>query len=156
MRTTVQVVRPVHRDEVPYMVGMGKRLHAESMFSHMDYNEDELIGFVQQAMQSPYTFFWCIVDQEQEVPIGMLLATIQKSYFGKDFVANDLVIMVEKEHRGSCGSALASIINEYKQWAFKSGAKRVYLGTSTGIDPENAEALYKRVGFSKIGVLYEA
>jgi hypothetical protein len=156
MRTTVQTIRPVNVEEIPYMVGMGKRMYLESKFSHMDYDEDMLIGFVQEVIKSPYTFFWVIVDQENEVPIGMLFASIQKSFFGKDFVANDLVMMVEKEHRGSCGSALASLIKEYKRWAFRLGAKRVYLGTSTGIDPEATEELYRRVGFSKIGALYEA
>lgn len=156
MRTTVQVVRPVHRDEIPYMVSMGKRMHAESKFAHMDFNEEETTAFVTKLLETPYAFFWVIVDQEQEVPIGMLIAAMQKSYFGKDFVANDFILMVEKEHRGSCGSALVSLIREYRQWAFKMGAKRVYLGTSTGIDAENTEALYQRVGFSKIGALYEA
>lgn len=156
MRTTLLTVRPVHQDEVEYMVSMGKRLHAESLFSHMDYDEGPLVEYVRKAMQMPFYFFWCIVDQEQEVPIGMLFASLQKTYFGVDMVANDLILMVEKEHRGTCGTALGALINEYKQWAFKMGAKRVYLGTSTGIDPEATERLFQHSGFHKIGALYEA
>lgn len=138
------------------MASMGERLHKESLFSHMDYDEETFITFLRTMMQSPYGFFWCIVDQEQDIPIGMLLATLQKTYFGKDFIATDLILVVDKERRGTCGTAFVSLVNEYKQWAFKMGAKRVYLGSSSGVDPEATENILERAGFHKVGSIHEA
>lgn len=154
--TAVYMVRPASPEEIPYLASMGKRLHAKSLFKDMDYNEEQVIAVGNMARTNDHCFLHVIVDLEQDVPIGILMAMVTPTYFGKDFVANDMLLMVEEEHRGKCGAALREITTRYKNWAFHKGAKRVYLSTSTGIDTEKTKEAFEACGFHQVGTLHEA
>ena len=150
-------VRMVHRDEIDYMISMGSRLHKESAFRDMDYDYETIVPIVRSAVAgAPNLFFHCIVHVPTEVPVGMLLAVVMKSYFGKDYVANDMLLYVDREHRGLVGAELRELIDDYNMWARQRGAKRVYLSSSTTIDPDRTEKLFEACGFHKIGTLHEA
>ena len=150
-------VRLPRREEMRYLVGIGRRLHDNSKFRDMEYNEDRVMILGYTAMDHPQHMFLMIIeDTETEVPVGFLLAGLQQSFFGKDFVANDLTLVVEDEHRGRCMDALRRITALYREWALERGAKRIYLGTSTGVDPERTRAVFEACGFQQVGTLHEA
>lgn len=149
------IVRQVRLEEVSYLVSMGKRMHAESLFKDMEYDENKVYRMAHAAAEG-FGFFNVIVHMETEVPVGMLLAYVTMSFFGRDLVGNDLVLVVEPEHRGRCGHELKQLIGNYHIWAKHMGAKRVYLGSSTGIDPERTAKLFESCGFKQIGTLHEA
>lgn len=151
------VVRLPVRGEINYLVGIGRRLHDKSKFRDMEYDEHRVAILGYTAMDNPnHMFLMVIEDTQQEVPVGMLLAGIQQSYFGKDFVANDLLLVVEEEHRGRCMDALRRITALYREWALSRGAKRIYLSSSTGIDPDKTRAAFEACGFHQIGTVHEA
>jgi hypothetical protein len=151
------IVRMSNRDEIRYLVSMGRRMHDNSKFRDMDYDEDKvaILGFA--ALDQPKRMFLMVIDDtEQDVPVGILLAGLSQSYFGSDYVANDLLLVIEEEHRGRCGDALRRITALYREWASEHGAKRIYIGTSSGIDPEHACKALEACGFHMIGTLHEA
>jgi hypothetical protein len=135
---------------------MGKRMHGDSLFNAMEFNDEQVTSIGMMARESDTMFLHVIVDVEQDVPVGMLLATLSPSFFGKDLVANDLLLLIEDEHRGHCGSALKEITSRYKNWAFHKGAKRVYLATSTGLMAEKTKEAYEACGFRQVGTIHEA
>jgi hypothetical protein len=157
VRKVKYVVRAPDRTEIRYLVGIGRRLHDNSKFREMHYDEDRVMILGYTAMDNPnHMFLQVIEDTETEVPVGMLLAGLQQSYFGKDYVANDLLLVIEEEHRGRCMDALRRITALYREWALSRGAKRIYLSSSTGIDPEKTRAAFEACGFHQIGTLHEA
>jgi hypothetical protein len=151
------IVRLARREEMRYLVSMGRRMHDNSKFRDMDYDEDKVAILGYTALDQPTRMFLMVIeDTETEVPVGVLLAGLTQSYFGSDYVANDLLILIEEEHRGRCGDALRRITALYREWASALGAKRIYIGTSSGIDPERACKALEACGFHQIGTLHEA
>lgn len=155
-RTSDYRVRRPEMSEIKYLVSMGRRLHDNSAFRNMNYDEQQVekLGYV--ALGTNTMFLRVIEHVPTEVPIGLLLAHLQQSYFGSDLVANDMLLMIEEEHRGQCFDALRYLTAMYRDWAQTAGAKRVYLGTSTGVDPERARIALEKCGFHQIGTLHEA
>jgi hypothetical protein len=135
---------------------MGKRLHGESLFSNMDYNEESVAKLGHVAATDENFFFHTIVELPTDVPVGMLIGMLQTTFFGTDKIATDLLFFIEPEHRGQCAEAIQEITTRYSRWGFYKGAKRVYLVSSTGIEPERTEHAYEACGFRKIGTVHEA
>lgn len=146
---------PTH-EEIKYLVSMARRLHDNSAFRNMNFDDEQVEKLGHTAIDNRTMFIRIIEHVPTEIPIGMLLAYMQQSFFGRDLVANDMALIVEEEHRGRCFDALRYITAQYRDWAQTSGAKRIYLGTSTGVDPERARKVFEACGFHQIGTLHEA
>jgi GNAT superfamily N-acetyltransferase len=155
-RITDYVVRVPGHEEIKYLVSMARRLHDNSKFRNMHFDDEQVEKLGHQALDTKTMFIRIIEHVPTEVPIGMLLAYVSQSIFGRDLVANDIVLLVEEEHRGRCFDAVKYITAQYRDWAQTAGAKRIYLSTSTGVDPEAARKVYEACGFHQIGTLHEA
>lgn len=154
---TDYVLRKAKLDEVDYIVSMGERMHRESLFSHMNFDYEKTRKLIVAATDgNPHLFIGVIAHIPTEVPVGGLLAGISQTFFGYDSVANDFLVLLEPEHRGRCKRELCLVIDWYKTWAINAGAKRVYLSSSTGVNPEHTARLYEHCGFAQIGTLHEA
>lgn len=149
-------VRVPAMEEIKYLMSMARRVHDNSAFRTMDFDDDQVEKLGCKAIAEKYMFFQIIEHVPTNVPVGMLMACLQQTYFGRDLVANDMLLWIEEEHRGRCFDAIKYITAQYRDWAQASGAKRVYLGTSTGIDPERTRKVYEACGFHQIGTLHEA
>lgn len=123
----------------------------------MRYDEAHVMQIGYTALEGPSPLFLqAIIHIETEIPVGFLLACVTCSFFGPDLVANDLVLCIEPEYRGKCGMAIKQLTERYKNWARGVGAKRIYLATSTGIEPEHTRLAYEACGFHVIGTIHEA
>jgi GNAT superfamily N-acetyltransferase len=149
-------VRVPEHGEIKYLVSMARRLHDNSAFRNMDFDEDQVERLGHMSLENKTMFLRIIEHAPTNVPVGLLLAVLQPSFFGRDLVANDMTLLVEEEHRGKCFDAIKYLTAMYRDWAQTLGAKRVYLGTSTGIDPERARKTFEACGFHQIGTLHEA
>lgn len=149
-------VREALEIELPALVELGEKWHQESAFRHMDYNVNIIRGLLHAALSSSDLFLHVIVEKSSGKIVGGMLAALQRTFFGNDRVANDMMLGIDKEHRGKCINALVVIVNKYREWAVDNGALRIYLGTSTGVDPEKTEKTFEMLGFRRIGTLHEA
>jgi len=150
-------VRELKIDEVAYCTSMGRRMHDESAFRNMNFDEQKVAKLLFMAITNKdFLFAHVIIHEPTEVPVGGLLAGLSQTYFGSDFVSNDLMLMVEREHRGRCFDAVMRLTALYREWGIERGAKRIYLGTSTGIEPETTRRVLEACGFKQIGTLHEA
>lgn len=149
-------VRSARMEELEHLVQMGARMHAESStFRHMDYSFAKVAELGAQAILDESNLFLRVISRkEDDVAVGMFLANMQTSYFGKDRIANDLLVMVEKEHRGHCYYQMQEIAGEYKLWARERGAKIIWLATSTGIETDKTSMLFASLGFPPVGRLH--
>ena len=150
-------VREALEIEIPQLTALGKQLHEESAFSHMQYDEVMCGGWARFAMDKPNKIFLkVIIEKAHGKVVGILLAKMDQSYFGKDAIAHDMLLGIDKDHRGRCRDALVWLVNEYQAWAIKQGAKRVFLASYTNVEAERTEKLFEHLGFRKIGTVHEA
>lgn len=150
------LVREARMDELYHLVEMGDRMHKESStFRHMNYDYNKVAQLGATAMQDDSELFLRVIARkENDVAVGMFLARIDTSYFGTDRIASDLLIMVEKEHRGHCYYQMQEIAREYKSWARERDAKIIWLATSTGIETDKVSMLFSSLGFPPVGKLH--
>lgn len=135
---------------------LGEEWHKESAFSHMEYNVSKVAALLSMSLVKKEMFVQVMIEKQTGKVVGLMWAELQESYFGRDKVANDWMLGVAKEHRGKCTNALFHLVNNYRAWAIESGARRIYLATTTGVEPEKTEATFERLGFHKIGTIHEA
>ena|SRR5215471_18615919 len=154
-QTSLYRVREVKESDVSEIVELGAKLHAESLFSHMRYDEQRCKNVVRWAHEGNHGLWMRVVESGGHV-VGFLLAQAWESFFGPDKVANDLIMVIDKPHRGHAFIAIQEMVEQYHAWARKNGALRVYLSTTTGIEPEETAKLYETLGFRQIGTIHEA
>lgn len=139
--------------DLPALIALGARMHAESPhFSRIAFSADKLRETLMAVMGSPDGFLWVV--EKDGLIAGVMVAIALQHWCSSDVVATELVLFVEREHRGSLIGA--RLIKKYRAWAAEKGCKQVTAGVSTGVDVEKTTALYERLGFKQFGTQLEA
>lgn len=81
--------------------------------------------------------------------IGVMVSELVNPAFSFDKVAENSILYVEKEYRGSLTGK--KFISSYKKWAEEQGVKAAYIGTSSGINTERVKKFYSKLGFQEVG-----
>lgn len=149
-------VRNAKLEDAKALAGLGKVLHAESAFAHMNFETVMVERFLHYAMTQENNWWVQVIVGDDDVPVGGMVAEIVTTFFGEDCIAEDRTLMIAPEHRTKCSSALTLLVSNYFVWASSKGAKRIFLATSTGVDPEKTEKVYEALGFHKVGTIHEA
>ena len=86
-----------------------------------------------------------------DVPVGVFIGVKYKHpIFRTPLVSDDLLMFVDKSHRGSM--IACRFVKKYEKWAKDSGVRYVRLGNSTGSgDIEKTGKFYESLGFKKVG-----
>jgi GNAT superfamily N-acetyltransferase len=98
---------------------------------------------------NPEVYFCKLVTSQENKIFAMYVGLISSYYFGKDLVANDLLLFVSQDRRG--GIAAARLIKEFEDWAFANGAKEIRPASSTGVKTEETRQLYNALGYDTVG-----
>lgn len=146
-------VRPLTLPDIPAVCAGAARIHALSLYAHMDYDPAVFAATLTTAVSHPERAFAEVIEHGGE-PIGLLLAACPQSWFGKDRMAADALLYLLPEYWGKAGGSLKKIISRYEFWARGLGARVITLATTTGIQPEKTESFYERCGFAKVGSLH--
>jgi hypothetical protein len=83
----------------------------------------------------------------------MYAGYITEYYFGKDLIAQDLLLFVDPTKRG--GLAAVKLITAFEDWAFAKGVKEVCPASSTMVAPERTAMLYNLLGYTNVGSLFK-
>ena len=75
---------------------------------------------------------------------GALLAVVVPRDFSDTLIACETTLYIRPAHRG--GRTLPRLIEAYKAWARAQGARKAYLGVSTGIHPQRTVRAYEKLG----------
>lgn len=146
-------VRPLTLPDIPEVCAGAARIHALSTYAHMNYSESEFAGSLTTAVSHPERFFAEVIEHDRE-HAGLLLAACQKSWFGTDMMASDILFYLLPEHWNRGGFALKKIVGRYEFWARERKAKVIPLGCSTGIQAERTGRTFEKLGFPRVGSLH--
>ncbi len=141
------IIRQATQDDVDALVDIGRVMHAESSFAPMDYDpavcSKTFLGLIKSGQ------FAVVVEHEGQI-IGGMLGIITPSWFGKDWVANDIALFMLPSHRR--GSAAVRMVDTFIAWGKAAGVKQIRPGVSTGC--EVAERIYEAKGFARCGAIF--
>lgn len=145
------IVREMTESDIPVLVKIGSQAHLESEYRTMTFSSEkcERLG---QAMYSLENLKCFVVERDGEI-IGFLMASVDEGYFTDEKTTSDLLVYVKPEWRGS--RAFYLLITEYIAWAKEQDAKLIFLSNSTGYEPEKIGKLYERLGFHRVGGIFQ-
>ena len=133
-------MRNLELSDVDFIISCLRQMRTESPVygecaDDPDYVEDTL----RQLIRS-YTMRG-IVEPDK----GFLLFSVQPTWFCADIYANEQLLYVVPDCRGS--SLAFRLIRQYTVAAYLAGAKYCAAGSSSGINDEKVLELYKHIGF---------
>ncbi len=149
-------VRDALEIEVFQLTEISEKVLKESpTYTHMSYDREKSANYIYGAIaKQPGWFLRVIVEKASGSIVGGILCYCESTLYGPDKQAYDVTIMLDEEHRGKCLKQVIQIINEYKEWALKEGAKVIKMGVSSGLNIEKASMLFERLGFKHIGAMH--
>lgn len=119
-------------------------MHSETEYNSFDFSLDKSIEYVNKLINS---------GQFVYVDSGVvMLGTCSECWFGSDKVANDTLLYVSKDERGK--GLAKKAVSEFIKWADAKGVKAVFLGHTTGVNPEAFQELVKHSGFREAGAVF--
>ena len=139
-------LRAATHADIPALVELGRDMHAGSSFAPMDFDA-EVLGATFARMLEQSQFLVVAEDGGGEI-VGGMAGMVSRSWFGKDWVANDLGLFLRSGHAMTAVHLLKAFVN----WASLAGAKQIRPGVSTGHD--GAERFYEGLGFVRTGALF--
>ena len=127
---------------------LARQMHEESAaHSGMALDRRKLAERLGAAAESSTAYVMLAV--RDGTVLGGFLGTITGTFFSDELAAKDLAWFVSKERRGSV--AAVTLVRDFERWARAMGAKRIFLGQSTGVDIEKTRALYEHLGYRTVG-----
>lgn len=147
-------IRDAHNHEVYRLVEIVESVLLESVYSHLAFDKEKAAHLVMDGiLKRSGTFLRVIVDSDDKI-VGGMMCVCETSAFGPDKMAYDITIMMDAEARGRCVVQLVKLVDEYKAWAIKEGAKIIKMGVSSGINIDKASAFFERLGFERVGAMH--
>lgn len=131
--------------DFPAMMELGREMHAQSNFAPMHFDPEKIAATAQGLLDESQ--FVVVAEADGEI-VGYMLGMILPSWFGRDYVANDLNLYVRPKH----AMTAVKLIRAFVAWARMAGAKQIRPGVSTG--SEAAQRLYEAYGFEPAGKAY--
>ena len=146
------IIRQPRAEDGDALVEMGRRMHGEGAYSFLPYDAEKLRRLMLTIIKEPETYCGLVTEAGGSL-VGMFGGYLTDYFFCEERLACDLLLFVEREHRGS--SAALRMIRAFSRWAAERGAREVCLGVSTNINAERTGEFYERMGFARVGGLYK-
>lgn len=142
-------IRTASVSDIPAIVEMCRACHDESpVFSYLSFSGEKVAATMNMLITEPCGAVF-IAEKNGQI-IGFSAVCISSHWSSDDPIAEEEMIYIRQEHRG--GFAIARLIAAMNVWAEINGAKYLFSGCITGIEPEKVGRLYERMGFTPFAV----
>jgi len=129
---------------------LARRMHAESVFAHIPFDEDQLTQTLLGCIGNPDDGVVLMAQNEDGTLKGFKFGVAHEFYFSKARVAHEMAMYVAPEFRG--GFTCAALIKAFERWAKEeAGAMEVVIGVAANIDNDLTSAVYQRLGYEYRG-----
>lgn len=145
------MIRPATHDDIDRLVILGEEMHVESRFARLPLDVDKVRALFAHLIESPDGLL-IVAEKDGEV-IGGFAGYVAEHYFARTKVASDFGLFISRQYRG--GMTAARLLKAYATWAKERGAVMIQAGITTGVHVEESTRLYRAVGFSQVGTLFE-
>ncbi|EHD22077.1 MULTISPECIES: GNAT family N-acetyltransferase [Brenneria] len=144
------MIRHATIEDIPALVLLGMRMHAESNYQKISFNAEKCAGLADQLITSQYGVV--LVAETGGQIIGWMAGGVAPFWFSHDRMAFEYGVFIDAEHRG--GSAGYRLVKAFIGWAKGHNAVEIRMGITTGVHEERTGDLYQKLGLKRTGLLY--
>lgn len=144
------MIRPATPSDIPDLLALGRRMHAESWYAYLPFDDDKIATVLQSTMAHGFV----AVSETDGTIHGGMVGAISAFWFCRELMAHDLALFVEPGKRG--GIAAARLVQHFIAWAKAAGAREISLGVSTGVMVRETGELFEAMGLRHVGGIYKA
>lgn len=137
------MIRPAELADIPKLVELGLKLHAESSYNYITYSDDKVKKTCEMLIKQGFAN---VAVQNGEV-IGVMLGDVYSPWYSEDITGLDYTLYIEPEHRN--GLIAVKLVKAFENWCISMGAKQIRPGVGTG--HAGAIRLYKAMGYHSVG-----
>lgn len=102
---------------------------------------------IQALVTSPKSLVLLAFDEEKL--IGYTCGILHESVFNDRLRVSDIGVYVDRNYRA--GSLAKRLIDQLEQWSKTQGAEELWLGQTTGDNPDQVVKYYNRLGYTTKG-----
>lgn len=102
---------------------------------------------IRALVTSPKSLVLLAFDEEKLV--GYTCGILHESVFNNRLRVSDIGVYVDADYRA--GSLAKRLIDQLEQWSKTQGAEELWLGQTTGDNPEQVVKYYNRLGYTTKG-----
>ena len=145
------LVRKATIEDLGEILTLCKTMHEESSYSKIEPDKEKTHLFIEQEINNGDSHFLVLLNEE--IIVGIFLGKVVSYFFSNDLQAMDYLLYIKKENRGTIGAL--KLLKSYIQWAKEQGVKEIVLSSTTGVNLDRTEGIYRKLGFHKVGVMYK-
>lgn len=139
--------------DVDAIIRLGRQMHAESRFAHLDYDERRLRDVVAAAIRDQRGRYCVLLARAADGTLaGLLFGNIERHYFSTAYIAQNVAFFMARPWRGSSGAI--QLLTAFRKWAVNRGAAELYLYQTAGVEVTRFHRLMRRLGFEHMGGSY--
>lgn len=145
------MIRPATHDDIPTLVTLAERMHAESRYAAMSFDVDKMARTFAALIDGAGCLL--VAEHDGEV-VGGLAGWCAEHFFSREKVAGDYGVFVPPERRG--GLVAARLLRAFVAWAREQGVADRWIqpGITTGVHQQATEQLYRAIGFVPVGTVF--
>jgi len=102
---------------------------------------------IQALVTNPKSLVLLAFDEEKL--IGYTCGILHESVFNDRLRVSDIGVYVDRNYRA--GSLAKRLIDQLEQWSKRQGAEELWLGQTTGDNPDQVVKYYNRLGYTTKG-----
>ena len=137
-------------DDIKQVASLAERFHTESIYKDLDFDLCKFSAVLKQIVEMDKQI--AIVYIVNNVIVGAMAGYVSEYFFGKDKIAGEYGVFIDKNHRGGYG--VIKIIKYFENWAIGQGAKIIQLGVSANINADKVGRLYQKLGYNDTFQVY--
>lgn len=140
-------------EDVDGVVELGREMFLRSRFERLAFDWAKARQLAQHAVDHP-AYMLGIAESSTGELAGFHMANMDRYIFCDDLVGQSIVYFVLPRYRGT--SAALRLLQLFRRWAEKRGAREIVLGTgiSDGASLQAMDRFVRRAGLQQVGGLY--
>ncbi|MCJ0762040.1 GNAT family N-acetyltransferase [Variovorax terrae] len=137
--------------DIPRLVELGRRIHAESRYAWMPYSAQRAWRYLEQALPSKQHCAM-VVQQSDGSLAALLLASAQQYAFSNNFAVQIDVFYVLPQLRGS--PAALRLLGALRKWADNRDVVEIWLLDRFTGAPNRNHRLLEKLGLTAVGAMH--
>jgi len=140
-------VREAEREDFPMILMGAEVMWRESVYSHMDFNEEKLWARFDEYTSRPDKRLFLL--EHHGIPVGGLFASLGPTFFGDDLVAYEETCFVLPEARELGG--FSALLAAFESWAVHESAKALVFDITSRVKTRRTEEKLEASGYEYAG-----
>lgn len=150
----MSVIRDLTLDDIPQLLSFFKEVGQESGWSSkFEFNPEHIAASLVHFIQQENILAIGVSPKEGGAIGGILIAEIMSPWYTPTAHAFEKVFYVHPSMRR--GGYAGKLIEFYKKWASRNGAKEIVIGNGLGIQPEGVRSLCEQQQFVPVGYIFK-